>query len=223
LAVAELQLLSFLVSAGNTHPLGESGPPRPFYAIPSNGNGKGRPRGQHLRRRWLEWIPQGRDLTPSMRWTQQLYLQSVSLGALSSTDAQVVPSSSGSDLLEVLRQAEEKSVNLRGEMRAMAKAAAYDQLKEGLVRSVVAEWSAHVQEQRQSSIEPPSAAIASAENGNTCVVCLAAPKNSLLLPCKHLAMCAECTKAIFALSSQPQCPVCRSRIVDCIDKPSLMI
>jgi hypothetical protein len=55
-----------------------------------------------------------------------------------------------------------------------------------------------------------------AENGNTCVVCLEAPKNSLLLPCKHVSMCAECTKAVFTSSSQPQCPVCRSRIVDCV-------
>ena len=55
-----------------------------------------------------------------------------------------------------------------------------------------------------------------AENGNTCVVCLEAPKDSLLLPCKHMAMCAECTKAVFTSSSQPQCPVCRSRIVDCV-------
>jgi len=105
--------------------------------------------------------------------------------------------------------------------RVMAKAAAYDQLEEGLVRSVVAEWSAHVQEQQQSSIEPllsamPSSAIGSAENGNKCVVCLAAPKNTPLLPCKQLAMCAECTKVVCALSSQPQYHVCRSRIVDCI-------
>jgi ankyrin repeat protein len=143
------------------------------------------------------------------------------IGASSSTDAQAVPSAASSDLSEVLRQAEEKSLNLRRELRAIAKAAAYDQLEEGLVRSAVAESSAHVQEQQQGSIVPPpsamsSSAIASAENGNTCVVCLAAPKNSLLLPCKHLAMCAECTKAIFTSSTQPQCPVCRSRIVDCI-------
>jgi hypothetical protein len=92
-------------------------------------------------------------------------------------DAQVVPSSASSDLPELLRQAEEESLNLRLEMRAVAKAAAYEQLEEGLVRSVVAEWSAHVQEQRQSSIEPPplamtSSAIASAENGNTCALCV---------------------------------------------------
>jgi hypothetical protein len=56
-----------------------------------------------------------------------------------------------------------------------------------------------------------------AENKDTCViVCLESPKNALLLPCKHIAMCAECTTAVLASSSQPQCPVCRSRIVDCV-------
>jgi hypothetical protein len=101
----------------------------------------------------------------------------------------------------------------------MANAAAVDQMEEGLVRSAVSESSAHIQEQQQDSIEPPpsgtlaaaiasalAAAIASADNGNTCVVCLAAPKDSLLLPYKHLAMCADCTKAVWTSSSQPQCP-----------------
>jgi hypothetical protein len=90
----------------------------------------------------------------------------------------VVSSCAGNDLLtELLRQAEEKSLNLLLEVRATAKAA---------------------------------------ENKDTCVVCLEAPKNALLLPCKHIAICAECTKAVLASSSQPQCPVCRSRIVDCV-------
>ena len=138
-----------------------------------------------------------------------------------SVDAPKASASASTDLLELLRQAEERSLNLRLEVCAMAKAAAYDQLEEGLVRSAVAESSAHVQEQQQSSIEPPSsamssAAIASAENGNLCVVCLAAPKNSAVLPCKHLSMCVECTREVFTSSNQPQCPVCRSRIVDCI-------
>jgi hypothetical protein len=140
-------------------------------------------------------------------------------GASSSMDGPVV-SSASSNLPELLRQAEEKSVYLRGEIRAMAKAAAYDELEEGLVRSAVDESSAHIQERQQSSIEPPLAgtsasAIASAENGNTCVVRLEAPKDSVVLPCKHLVMCAECTKAVFTSSSQPRCPVCRSRITYC--------
>jgi hypothetical protein len=138
--------------------------------------------------------------------------------ASSSADASEVPASASNDLPELLRHAEERALNLRLEVRALAKAAAYDQLEEELVRSAVAESSAHIRGQ-QPSIEPPpsgtaSAAIASAEN--TCVVCLEAPKNSVVLPCKHVAMCTECTKAIFTSSLEPKCPVCRSRIVDCI-------
>jgi ankyrin repeat protein len=65
--------------------------------------------------------------------------------ASSSTDAPVMSSSASSDLPELLRQAEEKSLNLRSKMHAMAnKAAAYDQLEEGLVRSAVAESSAQI-------------------------------------------------------------------------------
>jgi ankyrin repeat protein len=138
-----------------------------------------------------------------------------------SSDALVVSSSTSSNLAKLSRQAEQKALNLRREMRAMAEAAAVDLSEEGLVRSAVAGSLAHIQEQQQSRIEPlPSAtllaAIALAESGSTCVVCLSAPKESLLLPCKHVAMCAECTKAVLTSSKQPQCPVCRSRIADCI-------
>jgi hypothetical protein len=73
-------------------------------------------------------------------------------GASSSTDAPVVSSSSSSDLPELLRQAEEKALNLRREMRAMAEAAAFDLLEQGQIRSAVAKLSVRTQE--QSRIEP---------------------------------------------------------------------
>jgi hypothetical protein len=123
-------------------------------------------------------------------------------GASSSTDAPVVSLASG-DLPEAVEASRgEVALNLRCEMHAMAKAAAVDQLEEGLVRSAVAESSAHIQ-------EPPllatlSVAVDSEENENLCVVCLATPMNSAVLPCKHLAMCAGCTEAVFTLSRQPQ-------------------
>jgi hypothetical protein len=103
----------------------------------------------------------------------------------------------------------------------MAEAAAVDLLEGGLIRSVVAESAVYVPEQHQRSGESPpstvfSSVVASADNGNTCVVCLAAPKDSLVLPCKHVAMCAACTKAVLTSSKQPNCPVCRARIEDCI-------
>jgi hypothetical protein len=70
---------------------------------------------------------------------------------------------------------------------------------EGLVGSAVVESSGHVQDQQQSRVEPPPSAtlplaIDSAENENTCIVCLAAPRSSLLLPCNHQVMWAECVR-----------------------------
>jgi hypothetical protein len=51
-----------------------------------------------------------------------------------------------------LKQAEEKSSALRREVRAIAKAAAYAQLEEGLVQSAVAESAAHkIQEQHRGA------------------------------------------------------------------------
>ena len=49
-----------------------------------------------------------------------------------------------------------------------------------------------------------------------CAVCLAAPKNTLMLPCKHMTMCADCTRKVLASSSRPRCPLCRYRITDCL-------
>mmetsp|Transcript_16935 Transcript_16935/g.28595 ORF Transcript_16935/g.28595 Transcript_16935/m.28595 type:complete len:240 (-) Transcript_16935:146-865(-) len=95
------------------------------------------------------------------------------------------------------------------------------ELEEGLVRLAVAGSSAQFQEQEPRSIEPPPLAtlllaIGSSENENTCVVCLAAPNSSWLLPCNHQVMCAECATAVLSSSGEPQCPVCRSRVIDCI-------
>ncbi|CAN0535843.1 unnamed protein product, partial [Ectocarpus sp. 12 AP-2014] len=37
-----------------------------------------------------------------------------------------------------------------------------------------------------------------------CVICLTDPKNTLLLPCRHLCVCTECFRHV------DKCPVCRS-------------
>jgi hypothetical protein len=47
-----------------------------------------------------------------------------------------------------------------------------------------------------------------------CVVCMSAPKNALLLPCKHVIMCGECTKTVLANSGQ--CPLCRENITEVV-------
>jgi hypothetical protein len=105
----------------------------------------------------------------------------------------------------------------------MAKAAAVDSLEEGLVRLAMAESAARLQETQQRSIDSPSSAKSANASADeyeiiiaTCIVCLAAPKDTLLFPCKNLVRCWECIKAVMASSSRPQCPVCRSRIEDCV-------
>ena len=46
-----------------------------------------------------------------------------------------------------------------------------------------------------------------------CVVCLCAPKATLLLPCRHLCVCQSCSQH-HALS---KCPVCRAPIAETLD------
>jgi hypothetical protein len=137
-------------------------------------------------------------------------------GTSSSTDAPVVSLCTSSDLAMLLRKAEEKAVNLRREVCAVAEAAAVELLEEGLVLSAVNELAVHVQEQQQSRIEPLPSAIDSVENKKACIICLAALESTLLLPCNHQVMCAECATEVLSSSSPPQCPVCRARVTDCI-------
>ena len=44
----------------------------------------------------------------------------------------------------------------------------------------------------------------------TCVVCLSAERNMLLLPCKHLVLCSACAAKVSV------CPLCRSVVQDTV-------
>jgi hypothetical protein len=44
----------------------------------------------------------------------------------------------------------------------------------------------------------------------TCIVCLSAERNVLLLPCKHLVLCSGCAAKVTA------CPLCRSFVQDTV-------
>eukprot|EP00831_Metopus_contortus_P016834 TRINITY_DN17090_c0_g1_i1.p1 TRINITY_DN17090_c0_g1~~TRINITY_DN17090_c0_g1_i1.p1 ORF type:complete len:196 (-),score=25.15 TRINITY_DN17090_c0_g1_i1:57-644(-) len=48
-----------------------------------------------------------------------------------------------------------------------------------------------------------------AENSE-CVVCLYQPRNTMLLPCKHVCLCIDCAEAL-AKNSTP-CPICRGKV-----------
>jgi hypothetical protein len=47
------------------------------------------------------------------------------------------------------------------------------------------------------------------ESMTCCVVCMDAPRSVLLLPCKHLALCEECSESLQAGGNKGACPVCR--------------
>ena len=50
----------------------------------------------------------------------------------------------------------------------------------------------------------------SSDDDSTCCVCLDAPRNALLVPCGHLALCYGCAVSGGFASGQMPCPVCRS-------------
>mmetsp|Transcript_57883 Transcript_57883/g.136406 ORF Transcript_57883/g.136406 Transcript_57883/m.136406 type:complete len:120 (+) Transcript_57883:228-587(+) len=49
---------------------------------------------------------------------------------------------------------------------------------------------------------------------SSCVVCRSYKRNTLFLPCKHLACCRSCADTV--LDRRPQCPVCKQPITQVI-------
>jgi hypothetical protein len=64
-----------------------------------------------------------------------------------------------------------------------------------------------------ASPHAPSAAEV-AERQLRCVVCLSAPKDTVLVPCRHLSTCLACTRRLAAAPQPLHCPVCRKRSTD---------
>lgn len=55
------------------------------------------------------------------------------------------------------------------------------------------------------------------ESGNSCVICLDAPKTVLVSPCNHVCFCEDCAELFDPKnqsdnSTQQQCPICRTQI-----------
>jgi hypothetical protein len=53
-----------------------------------------------------------------------------------------------------------------------------------------------------------------AERQLLCVVCLTAPKDTVLVPCRHLSTCLACTRRLAGAPQPLHCPVCRTRATD---------
>ncbi|KAE9332010.1 hypothetical protein PR003_g14730 [Phytophthora rubi] len=46
--------------------------------------------------------------------------------------------------------------------------------------------------------------------GAECIICLCEPRNTTILPCRHMCLCTECAEALRKSSST--CPICRTRV-----------
>ncbi|RLN64955.1 hypothetical protein BBJ29_003698 [Phytophthora kernoviae] len=46
--------------------------------------------------------------------------------------------------------------------------------------------------------------------GAECIICLSEPRNTTILPCRHMCLCSECAEALRKSSST--CPICRTRV-----------
>ncbi|GMH08396.1 hypothetical protein Nepgr_010236 [Nepenthes gracilis] len=51
--------------------------------------------------------------------------------------------------------------------------------------------------------------------GKECVICMTEPKDTAVLPCRHLCMCSECAKELRLQSDK--CPICRQPIEELIE------
>lgn len=51
--------------------------------------------------------------------------------------------------------------------------------------------------------------------GKECVICMTEPKDTAVLPCRHMCMCGECAKELRLQSNK--CPICRQAIEELIE------
>ncbi|KAM1301352.1 hypothetical protein ACFX2H_012399 [Malus domestica] len=53
------------------------------------------------------------------------------------------------------------------------------------------------------------------EPGKECVICMTEPKDTAVLPCRHMCMCSDCAKELRIQSNK--CPICRQPIEELIE------
>ncbi len=44
--------------------------------------------------------------------------------------------------------------------------------------------------------------------GNDCVICLSLPRDTTVLPCRHMCLCQQCARELRA--GNQKCPICRA-------------
>ncbi|KAK4283638.1 hypothetical protein QN277_000567 [Acacia crassicarpa] len=53
------------------------------------------------------------------------------------------------------------------------------------------------------------------DSGKECVICMTEPKDTAVLPCRHLCMCSDCAQTLWLQSNK--CPICRQSIQELIE------
>ncbi|OVA02966.1 zinc finger protein [Macleaya cordata] len=53
------------------------------------------------------------------------------------------------------------------------------------------------------------------DSGKECVICMSEPKDTAVLPCRHMCMCSECAKELRLQTNK--CPICRQPIEELIE------
>lgn len=48
------------------------------------------------------------------------------------------------------------------------------------------------------------------ESARECVICMTAPRDTAVLPCRHMCMCSDCARQLRSHSNK--CPICRTAI-----------
>ncbi|GKV19535.1 hypothetical protein SLEP1_g29779 [Rubroshorea leprosula] len=61
----------------------------------------------------------------------------------------------------------------------------------------------------------PEEGFEDSDPGKECVICMTEPKDTAVLPCRHMCMCRECAKELRKQSNK--CPICRQHIEELIE------
>lgn len=106
-------------------------------------------------------------------------------------------------LQQKIKKLEAKVPNMPALVRAV-KAESAENVAERAIAKLQADFDAHVAEIKQLTA-PVN------DSGPKCVVCTDDAVSSLVLPCRHLCMCAECAVEVQRAEIN-RCPVCRGAI-----------
>ncbi|KAL2508900.1 putative E3 ubiquitin-protein ligase [Forsythia ovata] len=53
------------------------------------------------------------------------------------------------------------------------------------------------------------------DSGRNCVICMTEPKDTAILPCRHMCLCSDCAKTLRLQSNR--CPICRELIEELLE------